>query len=51
MMEDDGGRGGVHQKMMDDYDKGVVVRLRAETYFFSHEFGRQYLVFVQECEN
>ena len=46
-----GGRGGVHQKMMDDYDKGGVVRLRAEIYFFSHEFGRRYIVSLQEWEN
>ena len=37
MMEDDGGEGGVHQKMMDYYDNGGVVRLRAKIYFFSHE--------------
>ena len=43
--------GGVHQKIMDDYDKGGVDRLRAEIYIFSHEFGWKYIVFVQECEN
>ena len=46
-----GGRGGIQQKMMDDFDKGGVDRLRAEIYFFSHEFGWKYKVFVQESEN
>ena len=51
MMEDGGGERGVHQKMMDDYDNGGAVRLRAEIYFLSHEYGTTYIVFVQECDN
>ena len=43
--------GGVHQKMMDDYDKERVDRLRAEIYFFSQEYGKKYTVFVQEYDN
>ena len=30
--------------------KGVV-KLKADIYFFSYEYGKKYMAFVQDCEN
>ena len=50
-MQDDGGRGVVHQKMMDDYDKDGWLDLGLRYTSFLMNRGGKDIFFAQECEN